>query len=92
MNIPIMIRDGGYRDGGGYRDSNRYDARGALSVASGYHLIRDEDPVGSVDFWPSGSGTLSSDPDPTCNNGLLNKIYTRINKFKHRIMVYNIEV
>ena len=34
-----MIRDGGYRDGSGYRDNNRYDARGALSVASGYRLI-----------------------------------------------------
>ena len=40
---------------------------------------RDEDPdpdrVGSVDFWPAGSGSIffsldpDSDPNPTCNNG-----------------------
>ena len=38
-------------------------------------VTRDEnpDPVGSVDVWlaGSGSGTLSPDPDPTCNNGFL---------------------
>ena len=28
----------------------------------------DPDPVGSVDFWPAGSGLFSTDPDPTCNN------------------------
>ena len=30
-------------------------------------MVEDLDPVGSLDFWPAGSGTL--DPDPTCNNG-----------------------
>ena len=33
----------------------------------------DPDPVGSGDFWPAGigSGTFSTDPDPTCNNGFI---------------------
>ena len=38
-----------------------------------YVNSRDEDPGGSVDFWPAGSGTFSLDPDPdyTCNNGFI---------------------
>ena len=34
----------------------------------------DPDPVGSGDFWPSGSGTFSTDPDPNCNDGFIKKI------------------
>jgi len=36
-------------------------------------IIRDEDPVGSVDFWPTDPDPLlfsfDPDPDPSCNNG-----------------------
>ena len=55
---------------------------------------RDKDPVGSVIFGPPDPGLLSTDPDPTCNNRvifILNKIQTRINKFKQKMMFYNIE-
>ena len=38
-------------------------------MPGGKYRIEDPDPVGSVDFWPAGSGTFSPDPDPTCNNG-----------------------
>ena len=35
----------------------------------------DPDPVGSVDFWAAGSGSVTfftdPDPDPTCNNGYI---------------------
>ena len=58
-------------------------------------LSRDEDPdpdpliFGKPD---SVHFSLDPDPDPTCNNGFMkllsswNKILTRINKFKHKMM------
>ena len=50
----------------------------SVYLVEGY--TRDEDPVGSGEFWPagSGSGTFSPNPDPTCNNGLI-KLLSKYN-------------
>ena len=48
----------------------------------------DPDPVGSVDFLPAGSYLLQRIYKIIF---ILNKIISRIKKFKHQMMVYKIE-
>ena len=74
----------------------RIDSGVHSTCASRSYPLRQGRGSGSVDFWPTGSGSnfFSLDPDPTCNNVLFHYYFhpeQNINKNKLKMMVYKIE-